>query len=196
MKLIYLLIAGSTLMFAACNKKAAPETQLPSSEPKLEDARILNKHAATPDTFKIALRKVFEGYLQIQTALAQDDFAGAKEAFSSMHAVLHMMPTEGLDSAAKSLWGATDTRIMDVLHPMAIAENLDSTRAYFSDFSQILTEAIENFGIAGDGRVYQFHCPMAKGNQGANWLQSDSSLANPYFGKSMLTCGSLVRKVL
>lgn len=196
MKLIYLLIVGSTLMFAACNKKAAPETQLPSSKPKQEDGGILNKHAAIPDPFKIALRKVLDGYLQIQAALAQDDSAGAKEAFSSMHAVLHMMPTEVLDSATKSLWGATDTRIMDVLHPMASAENLDSTRAYFSDFSLILTEAIENFGIVGDGPVYQFHCPMAKGNQGADWLQSDSSLANPYFGKSMLTCGSLVRKVL
>jgi hypothetical protein len=35
--------------------------------------------------------------------------------------------------------------------------------------------------------VYQFYCPMKK----AIWLSSESSVKNPYYGKQMLTCGSL-----
>jgi Cu(I)/Ag(I) efflux system membrane fusion protein len=32
---------------------------------------------------------------------------------------------------------------------------------------------------------------MAFGNSGADWLQADKSVANPYFGASMLRCGSV-----
>jgi Cu(I)/Ag(I) efflux system membrane fusion protein len=34
------------------------------------------------------------------------------------------------------------------------------------------------------------HCPMALDNQGADWLQKDPELRNPYFGSMMLRCGS------
>ncbi len=84
---------------------------------------------------------------------------------------------------------------MDVLHPMASAETLEAIRTHFLYFSLILIEAVEKIGIAEDAPVYQFHCPMVRNNKGADWLQKDSDLANPYFGKSMLTCGELVRKL-
>jgi Cu(I)/Ag(I) efflux system membrane fusion protein len=34
---------------------------------------------------------------------------------------------------------------------------------------------------------------MAAGNKGADWLQKQKEIRNPYFGKSMLTCGTLVK---
>ena len=113
-----------------------------------------------------------------------------------MHAVLHMMPKEGLDSSATADWDTTDAKIMAVLHPMAIAETLEATRVHFMDFSQILITAVKKYGLAGEAPVYQFHCPMARNNQGADWLQTDSILANPYFGKAMPGCGSLVKKIV
>lgn len=112
-----------------------------------------------------------------------------------MHARLHMMPKEGLNPSTKAYWDSTDARIMAVLHPMASAETIEATRAHFMDFSQFMVDAVEKFGIAGVGPVYQFHYPMARNNKGADWLQKDSSPANPYFGKTMPTCGALVRKL-
>lgn len=35
--------------------------------------------------------------------------------------------------------------------------------------------------------VYQFYCPMRQ----AIWLSSENAVKNPYYGKQMLTCGSL-----
>lgn len=195
MKAIYILIAGAALNFSACNKKADPEIQSKAPEPQQEAATSPKPKYHVPNTFRVALGKVFEGYARIQSALAQDDLAKSKEAFSTMHALLHMMPKEGLDSTAKAEWDSTDVKIMAALHPMATATTLDSTRAHFMEFSQILIEAIGKYGIAVEAPLYQFHCPMAKNNQGADWLQSDSVLANPYFGKGMSTCGSLTRKV-
>jgi membrane fusion protein, copper/silver efflux system len=195
MKALYTLIAGTALALSACKDKADPAIQSKAPEPKQEAAAIPKPVFPVPDTFKAALGKVFEGYARVQSALAQDSLAKAKEAFSSMHALLHMMPKDGLDSSAKADWDSTDVKIMAVLHPMATAETLDSIRVHFMDFSQILIESVGKYGIATEAPIYQFHCPMAKGNQGADWLQSDSVLSNPYFGKAMLTCGNRVKKI-
>lgn len=195
MKSIFALITGSALMLSACQENASREAKPATTETKKGKASEKKPLYAAPDTFKAAMGKAFEGYANIQAALAQDDLAKAKEAFSSMHATLHMMPKEGLDGSTNAYWDSVDTRIMDVLHPMASAETLEATRAYFMDFSLILIEAVEKIGIAGDTPVYQFHCPMAGNNNGGDWLQKESDLANPYFGKAMSTCGELVRKL-
>lgn len=192
------LFAGCLLALIACKEKASPETGAvgkPETAAEKTPPAGLAPELAVPDTFQAALGKVYEGYTLIQTALAQDDLAQAKAAFSSMHAVLHMMPKDGMDAAAMARWDSTDARIMAVLHPMASAESIDSVRAHFMDFSAIMVEAIQTFGLGGDAPVYQFHCPMADNNQGADWLQKDKQLQNPYFGKAMPACGNLVKTI-
>lgn len=196
MKTTPLLLASATaLLFAACKENAPPRSQAANPDAKQESAPIAATQPAfaVPDTFKAALGKVYRGYTLIQTALAQDDLPQAKEAFSSMHAILHMMPKDGMDAAAKVYWDSTDTRIMAALHPMASAESIDTVRIHFMAFSAIMADAIQKFGMGGDAPVYQFHCSMANGNLGADWLQMDKEARNPYFGKTMLTCGSLVK---
>jgi Cu(I)/Ag(I) efflux system membrane fusion protein len=103
------------------------------------------------------------------------------------------MPKDSLDAAAKAYWDSADARIMEALHPLASAESLGQVRTHFMDFSGVMLEIIEKFGVAGDGPIYQFHCPMANDNKGADWLQKRRELENPYFGKSMPKCGNLVR---
>ena len=40
---------------------------------------------------------------------------------------------------------------------------------------------------AGVPGYHVFYCPMTKGNW--TWVQQTASIANPYMGKEMLTCG-------
>jgi Cu(I)/Ag(I) efflux system membrane fusion protein len=195
MKIIPILVGGTALWLTACGEK--PDTGAKSESPApASDASSQAKPDpafAAPDTFQAALGKVFEGYVGMQGALARDDLSQAKEVFNSMHAVLHMMPTDGLTPDAKAYWDSADARIMESLHPLASEESLDSARVHFADFSAVMADLIAKFGIAGDQPIYQFHCPMARENQGSLWLQKDKEVANPYFGKSMLKCGNLVR---
>ena len=45
--------------------------------------------------------------------------------------------------------------------------------------------------VASDHEGYFIaNCPMVK-NGGGNWVQTTGKVSNPYFGKSMLTCGSI-----
>jgi Cu(I)/Ag(I) efflux system membrane fusion protein len=44
--------------------------------------------------------------------------------------------------------------------------------------------------------VYKEYCPMAFDNKGAYWLSESEEIRNPYFGKSMLTCGEVTTTYL
>lgn len=194
MKTIPLLLGLTTALLSACKEKPVPESK-PVIPAGVEVSASQPKPAFTaPDTFKAALGKVIDGYSSVQKALAKDDAAQAGTAFASMHTVLHQMPKEGLDPSARAYWDSTESRIMAILHRMAPAGAIESIRDSFYDFSLVMVDVMDGFGMAGESPVYQFHCPMAKDNKGADWLQKDSILANPYFGKSMETCGQRVRR--
>ena len=39
--------------------------------------------------------------------------------------------------------------------------------------------------------IYKDFCPMYNDNKGAIWLSESKEIKNPYFGKSMSTCGTV-----
>ena len=57
-----------------------------------------------------------------------------------------------------------------------------------------MSKLVADYGVGG-GPVYELFCPMAFGNTGATWLQSDPKISNPYFGASMLRCGEVRRQL-
>lgn len=193
MKISLSMLSCLGILFAGCNQKAGKEKEAAPSPPEASAAP--SPRFAAPDTFKAGLGKVYEGYGKIESALAHDDFPKAMEAFQSMHGILHMLQTEGLDSAGKAHWKALDSSLMAVLHPMAAAKDIGEMRNHFIGFSPLMLDALESFGAKSAARAFLFHCPMARNNQGADWLQSDSVLLNPYYGKQMPGCGNLIREV-
>jgi Cu(I)/Ag(I) efflux system membrane fusion protein len=197
MKKSIVAITAAGLLFAACGEKesAAAKTDAKPPEKGAAQPAMPKPPFAATDSFKTGLGKVYEGYTQVETALAHDDFAGARAAFGAMHGILHMIQTDGLDSAAKAYWVALDSSFMSVLHPMAASPDIAGMREHFADFSPLVLDALEKFGALTATKAHLFHCPMARNNQGADWLQPDTALLNPYFGKSMAKCGSYVREV-
>ena len=43
--------------------------------------------------------------------------------------------------------------------------------------------------------LYVFHCPMAFGAKGANWVQDTNVIANPFYATSMKECGSVAEEI-
>ena len=60
------------------------------------------------------------------------------------------------------------------------AADLKTARDAFADLSKTAEQK-----VAGDPEYHTFYCPMAK----KDWVQHTTSIANPYMGKDMLTCG-------
>ncbi|HRO85627.1 MAG TPA: DUF3347 domain-containing protein [Niabella sp.] len=69
---------------------------------------------------------------------------------------------------------------------IADAKDLAAQRKAFSNLSNNMAALAEKFKLS-NRPVYQQYCPMAK----AYWLSNEKEIKNPYYGSSMLTCGSV-----
>jgi hypothetical protein len=84
----------------------------------------------------------------MQAALSRDDLKKAKEEFQSLHASLHMMPVDDLDSGSQAYWDSVDAQIMAILHPLAASENLDSAKLYSKAFGDLLFPTLQRFNLS------------------------------------------------
>lgn len=70
----------------------------------------------------------------------------------------------------------------------SIGGELEPSRKAFKKLSDGMIEYMRAVPATEAGTVI-VHCPMAFGDQGAQWVQREGKVANPYFGASMLRCG-------
>ena len=118
-------------------------------------------------------------YFNLHSALAGDDLDKAKKSIKAM------ISTVGNTSP-----------IAELIHEMLEADSLDQIRRpAFETLSKSLIQAIQGDPSALDGHYYLMHCPMVYDDRGADWLQKNSELLNPYFGDMMLHCGEIKEKL-
>lgn len=110
----------------------------------------------------------FQYYVASQAALAVDNYDEAGSALEKLAAEA----TGDLKALAERA---------------AQAEDIQSMRNAFIALSDQMA-ALD----LPEGYVVAF-CPMANNSMGANWVQKDGAIMNPYFGTSMQDCGSIVR---
>ncbi len=120
-------------------------------------------------------KQALSHYYALQSALAGDDLARAK-------------------SALKELMGVTGHTgpIGELIHTMLASKTLDALRRpHFEALSNAFIEVVSSNKAAFEGDVFKMRCPMVYPDRGANWIQAKDETLNPYFGASMLTCGSV-----
>jgi len=115
-----------------------------------------------------ALTSAFQYYVACQEALAVDDYSEAGAALEKL--------------AAESTGD-----LKRLAQEAAQAPDIESMRLAFIPLSDEVAKA----DLPG-GYIIAF-CPMANNSQGANWIQKDGDIRNPYFGSAMLDCGSIVK---
>ncbi len=74
-------------------------------------------------------------------------------------------------------------------HISANADKIDHQREHFETLSKDVYDLVKAFP-AGQ-TLYQAHCPMYNDGKGAIWLSETKAIKNPYYGKKMITCGSV-----
>lgn len=130
MKKRLVLLFGMALIAAGCQRNEEPQKK------------------EVPQEFKSALMRISEQQHEMHAALSRDDLPKAKEVFHSMHGVLHMMPSEGLDAQQKAFWDSTDSQIMSILHPLAATQDVDSARSYSKAFGSLMKQTLGHFGLS------------------------------------------------
>ncbi|KQT23324.1 hypothetical protein ASG22_13190 [Chryseobacterium sp. Leaf405] len=123
--------------------------------------------------------KLYQNYIAIKSALASDDAdktsKAATEFIKTASAVDYKIISEGNLTMLKK----DATVISD-------ARNIASQRETFFNLSDNMIALTKEFKLS-EKPVYVQYCPMADGS----WLSDEKQIANPYYGKSMLTCGNV-----
>jgi hypothetical protein len=115
---------------------------------------------------------IVDPYLKIQTALAQDR-------------VDEIRANAGNIATAATALGAPAMRIDTSAVQLASAVELDDAREKFGVLSDAIVTYMDGLHLTAPEGVRKAYCPMAQ----KPWLQEGSTLANPYYGTSMATCG-------
>lgn len=94
--------------------------------------------------------------------------------------------TAARNLAHKDLHESNRTDLIKDAGLIAATQDIQKQREYFSTFSADMLQLAHDVKFS-TAPVYQLYCPMKK----ASWLSKESTIRNPYFGSSMLTCGSV-----
>ena len=116
--------------------------------------------------------RAFEHYEGVRKALANDKVTDAAPHAKQLVAAVE--PVGGAD--AKKAAGA-----------LAEAKTIEDARKHFATLSAIVVPKFQEANIPG---AYAYMCSM----ENASWMQRGKAIENPYYGKSMLTCGSAITK--
>jgi hypothetical protein len=131
----------------------------------------------------MALDTLYGSYLKIQKALARDDSAAARKESDAFLKKPLELPKE-LSHSVKALDLLQDYRALGA------AKDLQTSRVAFQGLSERMVVLMSET-YSGKDSALVFFCPMANGKKGARWVQDGRKTSNPYYGKSMQTCGSM-----
>ncbi|MDP3073785.1 MAG: DUF3347 domain-containing protein [Opitutaceae bacterium] len=120
-------------------------------------------------------------YEAVRAALAADDLAATKKAA----AAIPTQPKTPLKEPLTEEQQDRQAKFAGLVKKIATADSLKTARAEFKALSKRAIHYAE-----GKEGYFVANCPMVEGGEG-DWVQTSKKISNPYFGKSMLTCGSI-----
>ena len=183
------IIALIALSFAACNNgsnatttaKKADETTKPQAETPIK---------ATDAPSPVSITEIVKGYLAVKNALTADKTKEAATAATALEATIKSFNKTALTAEQKKVFeDVEDDAREHAEHISSNGGNIEHQREHFDTLSKDIYALSKAFG-AGQP-LYQDFCPMYNDKKGATWLSETEDIKNPYYGKKMLTCGSM-----
>lgn len=182
------LILPIVILFnAACSGEqggrsvATTSAEASSAAPATSTADTL---ASLPEPSRAPFGAMMAGYGTIQTALSSDSTTGVDTAASAVAGAARVLESTAT-GPAKAHYGAVATEAANVA---SNATDIVKARQAFGELSKaVLSLLVANPDLA-KGRVV-VECPMTSTYK--KWLQTDEKVRNPYYGSTMLECGTV-----
>lgn len=135
------------------------------------------------------LEAVYTSYFSLKDALVKTDPATAASKAKEMLVALEAVQMDKLPMDVHMVWMKVMKDLMVDTKDIASNTDVKKQRAAFKTVS---TNVYELMKVSkSDTTTYYQYCPMVK----ANWLSKEAAVKNPYYGASMLTCGSTVETI-
>ncbi len=179
---VFLLLKGHMRRLREQLGVAAPES------PEIE-------RLAVAPQFQTALELVWQQYLGVGQALANDNLADATRGVDDLESELKAVSDAPLEARAKDVWSKERDSLLKLIAQLQAAEDIQSLRTTFLPVSQQIGVLARTFGFGDQSPVFELHCPMAFQGNGAVWYQQDDQVQNPYFGATMLKCADRVDRI-
>jgi Cu(I)/Ag(I) efflux system membrane fusion protein len=164
---------------------------MPQAEAKDTPKRAKQK-TQTPMAFREQIDGVLTAYFGIHEALHQDKAKDVRKRGKGLMSALKAVDMGLLSGDAHMVWMKELGDLNKQATVLEKSSDINRQREAFYLFSETLTSVVKQFGSSGKQAVLQFHCPMAFDNRGADWLQNESVVQNPYFGQAMPQCGEQI----
>ena len=131
--------------------------------------------------------RLLKDYLAVEDALVASNVGNAKDALKQMqNDIQELQPvTAGKTAQQKEL-----KFLAAYLDIYAKSDSLEEVRTGFGKISGSMIVLAEQKVFVGQ-ELYVMNCPMKK----VNWLDDSNTVKNPYYGKAMLTCGSVKKTI-
>lgn len=130
--------------------------------------------------------QVFAGYFALKNALTNDDAAAAKTSAKELLSAITAVKLAGLSAAQQKIWTANVDKLQFDTRHISESPSIAHQREHFASLSKNMAVVVKGLK-ANTAVVYEQYCPMKK----ASWLSETADVKNPYYGKSMLTCGEV-----
>ena len=167
----------------------------PSMMNPRESDRQKQAYVAVPEAFRRGFEGLITDSLQIQKNFSKDSYAGAQTSIRALSNTFDKMDFSSFSGDSKEVIDNWERSIFASLESMKMSEDLASARVAFDSLSQALIEGLTVLGWHGRDDLFVYHCPMAFGNKGADWLQASKGTENPYYGSEMFSCGRLASTI-
>ncbi len=142
-------------------------------------ATAFTQSFAQDSTTQTQLSRLLTSYYNIKDALvagnATSASASAEQFVKSANGIDYKVISEGNINAL-----VKDARLISE------AKGVDQQRQFFANFSTNMFALAKAIKLSSQ-TIYGAYCPMKK----SWWLTNENRIKNPYFGSTMLTCGSI-----
>lgn len=149
--------------------------------------------AAVPRAELRTMSGVIAAYLVVQKALAADDLLRSQTAVETLLEARLLVKI--LAPVGKKAWEHFSDMLNEHSKHIAQANSIEQARKGFEGLSGTVVMILRVLGNPLDKALVEAHCPMARGSEGASWIQEGSELENSYFGQAMLSCGDVSNEV-
>ncbi|MEJ7610497.1 MAG: DUF3347 domain-containing protein [Ferruginibacter sp.] len=193
MKDLTLSLVIAVTALAACNNEKTT-----NSENKKQQDSIVNASKSTAtgtaDNTAASMKEMVGQYLQIKNALANDNGEEAATAGKAFVTSMGKMEKTTLSPEKLKIWEDLSDDAKEMAGHIGMNHGkIDHQREHFDMLSTDMYDMVKAFGT--DQTLYMSYCPMFNNNKGASWLSETKEIQNPYYGKKMLTCGSVKEEI-
>jgi Cu(I)/Ag(I) efflux system membrane fusion protein len=161
---------------------------------KTEKAQVHKIDTNVPAEFRTQLSAALEIYFDLKDAMVASESKDALEKAVSFNEALKKVDSDLLNEEMQSRWDMQIAALLKAVKELESKKDITNQRAAFFDISEALITVVKSYGPF-DKAVYVQHCPMAFNNKGGDWLSDSKKILNPYYGDTMLHCGSITETI-